>query len=163
MSTILETIVPEYPYSDKDEPSHLFCCNFLLHRKYQNLREYCGVSEDQTPIEKLVETLHALHLHRLPTGTPIMPGDLILIFKGSRNHMDIRHSMIAIAQDIWFGTSNYFFFSRIFKNLPEDIFMARDGISTLRLGVDFRNYSFGQFMFDVWREVQPCQTDACKE
>lgn len=152
MSVILGVKVPEYPHCDEDEPSHLFCYNFLLHREYGNLKMYYGLSECQSPLEKLVETVRALHLRRLPAGTPLMPGDLIVIFKGDRRRMDIQHSMIAIEPDIWFGASNQFFFSHVFRNLPADTFTPRDGISTLGLGVDIGTYTFGTYCFDVWRD-----------
>lgn len=159
MSVILGVTVPEYPHCDKSEPGHLFCCNFLLHRKYGNLKLYYGQSEQQSPLEKLVETIRMLHLCKLPAGSLIMPGDLIVIFKGDRNRIDIRHSMIAITPDIWFGASNYFFFSHVFKNLTEDTFTSRDGVSTLMLGIDKRTFSFGQFQFDVWREEKNGKPD----
>lgn len=152
MSVILGVAVPDFPDCDKDEPCHLFCCNFLLHRRYGGSSLYYGLSMEQTPLEKLVETIHALHLRRQPVGTPVLPGDLIVIFENNGRSRMIRHSMIALAGDIWFGASNYPFFSRIFKHLKKDTFTPRDAVSTWMLRPDIGSHTFRQFGFDVWRE-----------
>lgn len=51
MSVILGVAVPDFPDCDKDEPCHLFCCNFLLHRRYGGSSLYYGLSMEQTPLE----------------------------------------------------------------------------------------------------------------
>ena len=63
MSVILGVAVPDFPDCDKDEPCHLFCCNFLLHRRYGGSSLYYGLSMEQTPLEKLMETIHACLLY----------------------------------------------------------------------------------------------------
>jgi len=107
---------------------------------------------EQTPLEKLMETIHALHLRRQPVGTPVLPGDLIVIFENNGRSRMIRHSMIALAGDIWFGASNYPFFSRIFKRLKKDTFTPRDAVSIWTFRPDIGSHTFRQFGFDIWRE-----------
>lgn len=161
MSEILGITVPEYPDSDREEPAHLFCSNFLLHREYGNCSIYYGLgTSDKTPLERLIETIHALHLVRLPVGTPLQPGDITVIFDGARQHMVICHSMIVLTPAIWFGASNHLFLSRILKNARMDSFMPRDAIAIDRLHPDYSSYTFGQFTFDAWRSPQPVEESA---
>ena len=154
-TTILGVTVPDFPLTEVDEPCHLFCCNFLFHRRYRDLALYCGPSERQSPLEKLVEAIRALRMESLPPGTPVRPGDLIVIYKGARNRKEIRHSMIVFDTDNWYGASNYGFFSHLRKDLPQDVFLPRDCVSMLQFGVDFSNYTFGRYSFDVWRDSEP--------
>lgn len=161
MSEILGITVPEYPDSDREEPSYLFCSNFLLHREYGNDSIYYGLgTSEETPLERLIETIHALHLVRLPVGTPLQPGDITVIFDGARQNMVICHSMIVLTPAIWFGASNHLFFSRILKNARMDSFMPRDAIAIDRLRPDYSSYTFGQFTFDAWRSPQATEKSA---
>lgn len=150
MKSVFET--PNYPLPTPTEPCHLFCNNYLLYRE-TGYNEYQFPYGGQTPLEYLIRTIHQQKLHRLERGTPIQPGDLILIRHNHfLYHSDTLHSMIAIKKDVWYGADNARFFSRAYSMSGTDMFKERDAISMILLRLNTQDYTFGRYCFEIWRK-----------
>ena len=148
--TILNTTIPDYPERNT-EPCYLFCCNFLLHREDKNDKTY-HISDKLTPKEFLIDTIQRVQLHRIPKGSSIHPGDLILISLYSPTVENIQHALIALEEDIWFSTNHSHFISHI-KHWPSnEMLNERDAIAPWMLHADMRQYSIGKYKFNVWRK-----------
>lgn len=91
--TILNTTIPDYPEKSHTESCYLFCCNFLLHREDKDNKTYY-ISDMLPPKEFLIETMQRLDLHRIPIGSSIYPGDLILISQYNPTVENIQHAFI---------------------------------------------------------------------
>ena len=80
MTETLKISVPPYPHTDKAEPACLFCANFLWQRERPTgiYREHAYL----TPLEQLIDTVRTLRLHKRKEGDAILPGDLVVIFRG---------------------------------------------------------------------------------
>lgn len=149
--TILNTTIPDYPEKSHTESCYLFCCNFLLHREDKDNKTYY-ISDMLPPKEFLIEAMQRLDLHRIPIGSSIYPGDLILISQYNPTVENIQHAFIALEENIWFGTDHNRFISHI-KHWPfNDRLNERDAITPWMLHADMRQYSIGRYLFDVWRK-----------
>lgn len=142
---------PHYPLNTPSESCYLFCSNYLLNRKHGH-GEYQLPQGDQTSFERLTDTIRSMKLYRLEKGTPLQTGDLILIWH-KRHWLSriIIYSMIAIESDIWYGANNARFFSRAYSKLGTDLLKERDAVNMFSLHLDTKNYSFGEYCFEVWR------------
>ena len=147
MTDTLKISVPPYPHTDKAEPACLFCANFLWQREHPTgiYREHAYF----TPLEQLIDTVRTLRLHKRKEGDTILPGDLVVIFRGRKVAENIMHTVIALDGDNWFGAGNRAFLSHVLRK-PLDGLQDRDFISTLCLHINKATYTFGPHSFDVW-------------
>ena len=97
MTETLKISVPPYPHTDKAEPACLFCANFLWQRERPTgiYREHAYL----TPLEQLIDTVRTLRLHKRKEGDAILPGDLVVIFRGRKVAENIMHTVIALDGD----------------------------------------------------------------
>ncbi len=156
MSTLLlGTLVPDYPGSDQ-EICHLFSVNFIIQKNAGNIVKYAEPNNGTDSITFLKNAIQQFNLQVQPVGGIIKPGDLIVIGNGrsSGRVACITHSMIAIDQNNWFGVNNMGTFGIAYKNkgVPfRTLQERRDVIPGYYDNLNFNNYTFGEFTFDVYR------------